>query len=68
MTKLLAEALALPLAERAELVHELILSLSPGGAVSEADPGWREELERRADEVRRGDISGVTIDEALKKS
>ena len=67
MTRLLADALALPAAERAELVHELILSLSPGGAVSESDPKWRAELERRAAEVRMGDTSGVTVDEALTK-
>jgi putative addiction module component (TIGR02574 family) len=67
MTKLVAEALALPASERAELAHELLLSLSPAGGASESDPTWRAELERRADEVRNGDTSGVTLDEALRK-
>ena len=67
MTKLLAQALALSDAERAELAHELLESLAPPNAVSEDDDAFRAELERRADEVRAGDVEGLSIDEVFPK-
>ena len=65
MTKLLAQALALTDAERAELAHELLESLAPPNALSDEEPAFRAELERRADEVRAGDADGMSIDEVF---
>ena len=50
---LLSNALALPVRERAEFAHELLLSLDDG-ADADAAEAWVAELEQRAREVRSG--------------
>jgi putative addiction module component (TIGR02574 family) len=54
----------LPAAERAELAHFLLRSLEPekGGWVE----AWREELGRRLQEIRAGQVVGVPAEEVLR--
>jgi putative addiction module component (TIGR02574 family) len=53
----------LPAAERAELAHFLLRSLAPeeGGWVE----AWREELGRRLQEIRAGQVVGIPSEEVL---
>jgi putative addiction module component (TIGR02574 family) len=53
---LLNNALALPVRERAEIAHELLLSLDDG-ADADAAAAWVAELEQRANEVRWGSVA-----------
>jgi putative addiction module component (TIGR02574 family) len=57
-----AEALQLPLADRARLVERLIASLDADPEVEEA---WAAEVERRNAEIERGEVSLVPGPEAL---
>jgi putative addiction module component (TIGR02574 family) len=52
---LLEKALSLPPAERAQLAHELIVSLDEGEDSDSAD-AWVRELERRARDVTTGAV------------
>lgn len=61
--ELLAAALALPLAERADLARELIASLD-GPPDADADQAWAEEIERRVADWRAGRTKGVAWPEA----
>jgi putative addiction module component (TIGR02574 family) len=54
--KLLTNALALPIRERAELAHELLVSLEDG-ADADAAEAWVAELEQRSREVRSGAVA-----------
>jgi toxin ParE1/3/4 len=54
-TDLLSNALALPVRERAQIAHELLLSLDDG-ADADAAGAWVTEIERRASEIRSGSV------------
>ena len=53
LEKLRSEALRLPEAERAELAHQLVVSLD-GGVDSDADDAWDAEVVRRLAEIDSG--------------
>jgi putative addiction module component (TIGR02574 family) len=53
--KILDEALALPQAER-RLLAEALLESATEESEHEIDPAWRDEVLRRIDQVRRGDV------------
>jgi putative addiction module component (TIGR02574 family) len=59
-----AEALQLPLAERAQLVERLIASLDVDPEVEEA---WAAEVERRQAEIENGSVSLLPGPETLTK-
>jgi putative addiction module component (TIGR02574 family) len=50
-------ALALPDESRAELAYRLLQSLRPSEVLSEEDPGFSAELERRVDAYEAGETS-----------
>lgn len=50
--RVLAEALALPVHQRARIAHELIHSLEPDDA--DAAVAWNEEIRTRVDEIEAG--------------
>jgi putative addiction module component (TIGR02574 family) len=54
--ELLARALTLPVRERAEIAHELLVSIDDG-ADSDAADAWVAELEQRAREARSGSVA-----------
>lgn len=54
--RVLAEALSLPSKARAELAGRLLESLHEEETDEDADSTWRDEIERRALEVKRGDV------------
>lgn len=58
---LLHDALALPIGERAELVHDLLASLEPAPAdePDQVAAAWNREFERRGHEVLNGDVTGT---------
>jgi hypothetical protein len=68
--KVLREALELPADVRAEIASELIASLDRGRD-EEVQRAWAEEIGRRADAVRRGDLRGedwrTVLDEIEKE-
>ena len=66
MHKVLAEALKLPVDERATMAEKLLESVDAEGQVddADADQAWAEELERRARELRDGTVRGLSPDEA----
>ena len=53
---LLSNALALPARERAQIAHQLLLSLDEG-ADADAAEAWIAELQQRAREVRTGSVA-----------
>ena len=59
-----AEALRLPIHERARLAEELIGSLDED---SELDIAWAEEVERRMADVRAGAVELLDGDEVLRR-
>ena len=56
VTKLLQEAMTLPLDERARLAEELLASLDE--MEHDVEAAWAAEIQRRAQEVRDGAIPG----------
>lgn len=64
--RLLAEALDLPEAERAELTAELLASFD-GPADPDAEATWASEIERRAAKVLSGESLGVPWEEARER-
>jgi putative addiction module component (TIGR02574 family) len=54
---LLHDAMALPLAERAELAAELLASLD-GEPEEAVEAAWAAEIDRRVDRIRRGEATG----------
>ncbi|MFP5306126.1 MAG: addiction module protein [Gammaproteobacteria bacterium] len=67
VTKLEAEALALPVEARAELAHKLLLSLEDIPD-TEFDRIWGEESARRAAEVDAGRVAPVSADHVARKA
>jgi putative addiction module component (TIGR02574 family) len=62
---LVRKALALAPAERAELAHELLLSLD-GLSELEVRTAWLDEAERRAQQLGDGTVSPVSTDEVRR--
>jgi putative addiction module component (TIGR02574 family) len=59
--RLLEEALDLPDTERAEIAASLIASLDDTDEAG-AEEAWREEIARRLEEIRRGEVKTVPWD------
>lgn len=65
MHDLLHQALQLPQPERAELAHELLLSLESGPPDPGSEAAWRAELEARLARVESGQFAARDWREAL---
>jgi putative addiction module component (TIGR02574 family) len=67
--KLRAEVLELPRETRAELAHDLLLSLEDGALEAPADveKAWAEELDRRILDVKEGRVKLVPAEEAFRQ-
>lgn len=65
LENLLAEALDLPEQERAQLAHELLRSLDQEGTESAEQvlSAWTDELSRRLQDVREGEVPLVELDD-----
>ncbi|HEX9938516.1 MAG TPA: addiction module protein [Longimicrobium sp.] len=70
LERLEAEALELPTRERAALAHRLIASLDEDGDddPTEVELAWEEEIQRRLDEYRRGDVQTVSSADVFAKA
>jgi hypothetical protein len=64
---LLADALRLPVEDRARLAHELLVSLEDEEAYPGAEVEWAQELERRARDVLSGAIETEDADVVLDR-
>ena len=62
-----SKALRLPTKERARLAERLLASLE-GTADPEAEAIWLAEVERRLAEFESGAVTGVSAEEAFRKS
>lgn len=64
-----ALALALPINERSELVHRLIVSLDgePKGTPDEIARAWDEEIARRVADMEAGRTKWIPADEVFAK-
>jgi putative addiction module component (TIGR02574 family) len=60
---ILSAALSLSENDRASIALELLHSLRPPGVLSEDDPGFLEELERRSDAYDRDPSIGIPWDD-----
>ncbi len=65
LQQLEAEALELPVESRSELAATLLDSLEPSDA--EIQERWIREAERRAEEMRSGQVRGEPIGEVLAR-
>ena len=61
------EALHLPVSERAELAHKLLLSLDDMSE-SEIEAAWFDEAERRAGEIDQGLVRLISAEEVSRKA
>ena len=61
-------ALQLALEDRAELVHQLILSMETPEFDADADTKWEAEVERRAAAVDRGEVKLVDWRDAIDRA
>ncbi len=64
--ELLQKALALPVAERAELAGSLIESLDEVGDES-VKTAWEEEIARRMEDIDSGKVKPVSLEEARRR-
>lgn len=66
----LREALALPVAERADVAAELLASLDEAEAENpaEVEAAWAAEIERRARRVLAGESSGVEWEDVRRRA
>jgi putative addiction module component (TIGR02574 family) len=55
-------ALALPPEQRAQLIQRLIASLDDPEELSDA---WRDEIQKRLDAYKRGDLDSIPADDLL---
>lgn len=62
---LIAEALSLPVEERALFVDSLLKSLNP--PESEIDKKWASVAKRRLEELRSGEVKAIPSEEVFKK-
>ena len=60
-------AMQLPVSERAELAHKLLLSLDDMSE-SEIETAWFDEAERRAGEIDRGLVQLIPAEEVSRKA
>jgi putative addiction module component (TIGR02574 family) len=67
LRSLFADALRLPMQERAALAAELLASLRPSGVLHEEDADFATEVERRAERVRSGESEGLDWDDVLRE-
>jgi len=65
--KLLDAALALPKKVRADLALQLLQSLKPPHVLSEDDPGFAKELDRRMEAYESGETSATSWDAVAKR-
>ena len=65
LRELEAEALQLPVEDRGQLVARLLESLEPSDA--EIQQLWIQEAERRADELRSGQVRSEPLGEVLTR-
>jgi putative addiction module component (TIGR02574 family) len=68
--ELLREALALPIAERADVAAELLASLDDAEAENpaEVEAGWAAEIERRARRVLAGESDGLPWEDVRRRA
>ena len=68
--KLLREALALPITERADVAAELLASLDSveGENLAEVEAAWAAEIERRARRVLAGESSGTSWEDVRRRA
>lgn len=67
-SELIAEAVALPVEERARMAETLLSSLNP--PESDVDAAWASEARRRLDELREGRVAaipGETVFERIRQ-
>ena len=66
----LREALALPIAERADVAAELLASLDAAEAenLAEVEAAWAAEIERRARRVTAGESVGVPWEDVRRRA
>lgn len=68
--QILKSALALPEKDRAEIATTLLSSLDDvdvdEGAPEEIEKAWEQELQRRMDEIDRGEVELIPFDEVLR--
>jgi putative addiction module component (TIGR02574 family) len=65
--RIVSEAMALPLAQRAELAHRLIASLDQEEADAQLDMDGSVEALRRLAEIERGEVEPISQDELFKR-
>ncbi len=66
LNKMKNEALSLPVDDRAELAHELIMSLDEG-VDSDINNAWEAEISRRVQEIKDGTAKGRPAEEVLSE-
>ncbi len=64
LQKIKDQAIALPLEERAELAHKLILSLD-GTAGTDIENAWDSEIKKRVEEIKSGKAKGRPAENIL---
>jgi len=64
--KLLQDVLVLPIESRTELVEKLLESLNPK-STSEINTLWEQEIDRRIEEVEKGNVTLVPEEEVFKE-
>lgn len=66
--QIIAEALQLDEKERAEMAHQLLVSLEPVAEdPAEIEQAWIEEALRRSAEMESGEVEGIPVDEVLRR-
>lgn len=65
--QLLPTLLALPVADRLELLDALSASLAPPRGSSDADPDFDATLDRRLADMESGRVKGVPAEEVLER-
>jgi putative addiction module component (TIGR02574 family) len=66
-SEIFQKALQLSAKERADLVHQLLLSLDADAQDADYEAAWRDELNRRLDAVESGSCDLVDGDDALNE-
>ena len=64
-TEILTEALRLSDSERAEVAHQLLLSLEDADGDEHFDDAFLNELSRRREELRSGTVQALNWDDAM---
>jgi putative addiction module component (TIGR02574 family) len=64
LEKIKKQIIALPMEERAELAHELILSLDQT-ASTDVEKSWNTEIKKRLDEIKSGKANGRPAENIL---